>query len=106
MDQKRIIAAYGRIGARARVGPIPWPDYARAASPVEVRVAHDAEGPYFDVRVHPHTAVTRVETLLDPLEPCLVLQVDTLGDTHRVLCGRDGSGLYATPLEMVETAIA
>lgn len=105
MDRKQIIQAFAQIGARARVGPTPWPDYAHATSPVEVRVAHDGQGAYFDVRVHPHTAVTRVETFVDPREPSVLLQVETLGDTHRVRCGRDGDALIVTPLEMVEAVM-
>lgn len=99
MDKQQIIQAFADIGARAAVQPMPWPDFADAERPVEVRVARDGGGDYFDVRVHPHVAITRVSAASRPDEPRLVLTVDSLGDATRFACGRDGDGWYATPLE-------
>lgn len=106
MDKRRIIQAFADIGARATVQPLPWPDFAEADRPIEVRVARDGEGDYFDVRVHPHLPVTRVAATVYPHEQRLVLTLDSLGDTHRFACGRDGDAWYATPLDPVEALAA
>jgi hypothetical protein len=106
MDKQRIIQAFADIGAQATVQPMPWPDFAEALRPVDVTVGRDAIGDYFDVRIHPHVAVTNVTARVHPTEDCLVLTMQTLGDTFRFACGRDGDRLYATPLDVIRTLVS
>ncbi len=92
--------AFDAIGARVKLVPTGMDFRVHAGQPgIEVRVAHDDAGPFFELRVNYLRVVDLNVVELDGQERYLVLAADDWGDTldapPRIFrCGVAAGGLY------------
>ncbi len=95
--------AFAAVGARVRLSPIGL-DFRvrRGESGIEVAVARDDKGPFFDVRVNYTRVVALHVAEVDPKERYVILAADDWGDdveapARMFRCGLAPGGWYVEP---------